>query len=148
MIFDRIENASLYTVLGPKVAKAFRYLESTDCTRLPPGRYDIEGDELFAMVNAYETKDRAECELEGHRQYIDLQYMVMGAEWIGYAPLGNQPLSVIQEPEEDCLFYQGEASFVLLEQGMFALLFPDDLHMPCVRAGHEQVKKVVVKIRV
>jgi YhcH/YjgK/YiaL family protein len=74
--------------------------------------------------------------------------MVAGAEWIGYAPLGNQPPSVIQEPEEDCLFYQGEASFVLLEQGMFALLFPDDLHMPCVRAGHERVKKVVVKIRV
>lgn len=147
MIFDRIENAHLYTALGSRIAKAFEYLQTADFTRLAPGRYDIDGDNLFAMVNAYETKERDECELEGHRQYIDLQFMVEGSELIGYAPLSNQLLSVKQVSEEDCQFFQGEASFILLEEGMFALLLPADLHMPCIRASHERVKKVVVKIR-
>jgi len=148
MIFDCIENAHLYRVLGSRIGQAFNYIQATDFSRLAPGRYDIDGEDLFAMVNAYETKDRRDCELEGHRQYIDLQYMVEGAELIGYAPLRDQAASLISGPEEDCLFYQGEASFVLLDQGMFALLFPADLHMPCVRTGHARVKKVVVKIRV
>lgn len=148
MICDRIGNADLYRGLGPRMVRAFDFVRGEGLSRLAPGRYDIGGDALFAMVDEYETKERADCELEGHRRYIDLQYMVAGSECIGYAPLGDQPPSLRYPPEEDCLFYQGDASLFLLEQGMFAIFFPTDLHMPCIRAGHRRVRKVVVKIRV
>lgn len=148
MIYDRIENAHLYTGLGPRLAQAFDFIRTGNPGRLAPGRYALDGDDLFAIVDEYETKDRRDCELEGHLRYIDLQYMVGGEELIGYAPLREQAASLINPPEEDCRFYRGEASLVLLERGMFAIFYPTDLHMPCVRAGCERVKKVVVKIRV
>ncbi len=147
MIFDSLENVARYQAVGQRISRAFAYLQSTDLIALTPGRYDIDGEDIFAVVSSYATLDRAKCELEGHQRFIDLQYMVAGSEWLGYAPLRNQPPSITHPPEDDCQFYQGDASFVLLDQGMFALLFPTDLHMPCIRAAHPLVKKVVVKIR-
>lgn len=147
MILDHIENAHFYSTLSGRLAEALHCVRTTDFSRMAPGRYEVEGENLFFMVNEYATKNQQECELEGHRQYIDLQFMIAGSELIGYAALRNQPASVISEPEEDCWFYQGESSLFLLEEGMFAVFFPADLHMPCVRARHERVKKVVVKIR-
>ena len=147
MILDHIDNARIYSALGERLAEAIRCVRETDFSGIAPGRYEVDGDNLFFMVNEYATKNQQECELEGHRQYIDLQYMVAGSELIGYAARQKQPASVNSEPEEDCWFYQGESSLFLLEEGMFAIFFPADLHMPCVRAQHERVKKVVVKIR-
>jgi beta-galactosidase beta subunit len=46
------------------------------------------------------------------------------------------------------MFYEGGTSFVRVEEGMFTIFFPDDLHMPCVQAGKVQELKVVVKVQI
>lgn len=147
MILDRLENWNRYPPLHRHLAMAFHYLLATDLTAMAPGRYPLAGEELFAIVNQYETKKISSCPLEGHRKYIDLQYMVEGMEWIGYAPLHGQPVSAAPEPEEDCFYYDGESSLFRLAAGMFAIFYPADLHRPCIGEG-TAVKKVVIKIAV
>ena len=49
---------------------------------------------------------------------------------------------------DDCVYYEDNASRVLLKEGMFALAMTDDVHMPEIRTNDqgEAVIKVVVKI--
>jgi len=149
MIIDKIENSGLYLDLGKKIAKAFKYIKSTDFSRIEPGRYEIEDDNIFAIVNEYETKDAKDCVLEAHRKFIDIQYIYSGVELIGVAPLVNQIPTTEYDESKDCVFFNEETSFVKMTGGMFAVFFPDDLHMPGVKADSvSEVKKVVIKVRI
>ncbi|HEX8461835.1 MAG TPA: YhcH/YjgK/YiaL family protein, partial [Segetibacter sp.] len=83
MIADVIENAGLYEGLNSKFIKAFDYLRKTDFASVEKGKYTIDGDEIFAIVNQFETKDKSECEVEAHKKHIDIQYVVRGTELFG-----------------------------------------------------------------
>jgi YhcH/YjgK/YiaL family protein len=148
MIFDHINNAGLYATLSPGLSAAFDYLRSTDFTTIVPGRYDIDAENVFALVSQYATKPRASGKLEAHRRYIDVQYLALGRELLGFAPIG------LCEPKpyddaKDCLFLAGPVDFLPLQPGMFAVFFPHDAHMPGIAvAAPEPVKKIVVKVAV
>ena len=148
MIIDRIENSELYESLHLRFAKAFAFICKTDFSQLDDGKYEIENDDIFAMVQEYNTKDKKEAKLEAHRKYIDIQYIHSGVELIGIAALNDQ-IPITDDTEKDIAFYEGDASFIKLEAGMFAIFFPDDLHMPGIKLTQSaKVKKVVVKVRV
>lgn len=146
MVLDKIENADLYKNLHPRFAKAFEYIHKTDFSTIIDGKYEIEKDTIFALIQEYNTKDPKEAKLEAHRKYIDIQYIHSGAELIGIAPFHQQP-QVVDKPENDITFFEGEASFVKLETGMFAIFFPEDLHMPGILIHQPAtVKKIVIKV--
>ena len=149
MIIDKIENSGLYVKLGKRIARAIKYMNSTDFSGLEPGKYEIQKDDIFAIVNEYETKDLQDCKLEAHRKYIDIQYMYSGVELIGVAALsGQKPVEEYNE-NNDCVFFKDDTSFIKMTAGMFAVFFPDDLHMPAVKAnGKSKVKKIVIKVKV
>ncbi len=148
MIVDCLKNAELYQALGPRISIALDYLAGTDFAQLEAGEYPIEGRDVFAIINDYLLKPEEEAKLEAHRLYIDIQYLVKGSETIGYVPLkGQQPISEYDKAG-DYLFYAGDSSLIKLSEGMFAIFYPEDLHMPGIGDSAEAVRKVVVKIRV
>jgi YhcH/YjgK/YiaL family protein len=148
MIVDKTQNLSNYTLLVEKFQKAFDFISNSNINMLNNGRYEIEGDNVYALVSEYKTKDENEGELEAHRKYIDIQFLANGTELIGYAPLNNQDLITEYNDEKDVIFFNGEKSFITMEQGMFAVLFPGELHMPGIKTSKsEHVKKVVVKVK-
>jgi YhcH/YjgK/YiaL family protein len=149
MIVDKIENLRIYEKVNPFFAKAFNYLETTDFNKLEPGKYPIEGDNVFALYMEYETKDRKECLLENHRTYIDLQYLIDGEELIGISTFAGQTAHVPYDSAKDFAFYQNNPDYyVNLVSKHFAIFFTDDLHMPCIKGDlQSKVKKVVLKIR-
>ena len=149
MVVDRIENANLYYGLGERIEAGLKYLENTDFTDKPPGKYSIDGENVYAVVQQYETRLPEECKWEAHRKFIDIQYVVQGAENMGYASLDN--LYVTQEYDEinDYLLLEGKGSMVLCKSGTFTVFMPEDAHMPGVAIGSpKQVKKAVVKVRI
>lgn len=150
MIIDRLTNAPLYYGLHPRLRAALDYLQTTDVNTIAPGNYPIEGADMFAIVSEYETLDAADEEMESHRKYFDVQYMVHGTELVGHALLCNQEVSKAYDDEEDFMLYSDAPDyFSKLEEGMFMVFFPSDLHMPRIRAGHASaVKKIVVKSRI
>ncbi|MBU0945761.1 MAG: YhcH/YjgK/YiaL family protein [Proteobacteria bacterium] len=148
MIIDTLNNAFLYRSLGPRIASALDYIKTTDFSSMAVGRHTIDQDRLFAIVNDYQTIPCTEVELEGHRRYIDVQYLVSGTELIGYAPLLEQTPFREYNNEEDDVLYRDEATFVRITAGMFAILYPHDLHMPCIGEVPVAVRKVVVKVMI
>ncbi|MCL1126698.1 YhcH/YjgK/YiaL family protein [Shewanella surugensis] len=152
MIIDTLENHQIYHPLHPRVAIALQHLATTDFSQVEPGSYPIEGKDIFAIVNDYETVSRETESFEVHRAYIDVQFVVSGDEEFGYLPLTHQSPSRPYETEHDYAEFDyhtnaDNASFVQLKAGMFALFFPGDMHMPGTGETAKKVRKVVIKVK-
>ena len=147
MIVDTLAQASRYEPLHPQFKAAFDFLRNTDLHALAVGRTEIDGDRLFALTQGYETKPAQDGKLEAHRMYIDIQFVIAGEEYIGYAPLGSQPPAEPFNAGKDIGFYHGDASLTRVSAGMFAIFFPHDAHLPSRHlTAPAQVKKVVLKV--
>jgi YhcH/YjgK/YiaL family protein len=148
MVIDKIENYRLYSKLTKRLTKAFEFINDTDLVTIESGKYQIDNDDIFAIVQEYDTKEEKDCVLEGHHKYIDIQYIISGVEFMGFTPLTNQ-VSVEENLEKDYTFYDGDTSLIRVEEGMFTLFFPEDLHRPGVKSDQiSKVKKVVVKVKI
>ena len=149
MILDKLENAGLYSSISENLKIGFNYLKNTDLENLEIGRNEIDGKNVFALVSEYESKKPEDCRPEAHQKYADIQYLVSGREAIGFAPLKDQTVTSAYNTEKDIVFFEGETTPLILEAGMFAVFFPQDVHRPCMQInGPEKVKKVVVKVKI
>lgn len=148
MIIDRLKNSGIYMGLGPGVSKALRYLRKTDFLKMGPGRYEVEGQSIYAIIQRYETKPVEKGVWEAHRKYIDVQYMLKGSELMGYACLSRLRAGAYDE-EKDSVTLAGSGEFILVREGDFILFTPEDAHMPGLsEAEAETVLKAVLKVRI
>jgi len=149
MIVDKLRNASLYEGMGERIALGLEFLRSNDLPGMAPGKHEIRGSEVYAIVTQYDTKRLEASRWEAHRCYIDIQYIVQGCERLGYANVADLRVSEPYDGEKDALFLEGEGSFVTARPGTFILFGPEDAHMPGVAlTSPGPVKKVIVKVRV
>lgn len=149
MVIDTLDNAARYESLNPRFKAAFDFLRSPAAAAAPIGKTTLDGTALFAMVQEYQTKPIHDGKLEAHKKYIDIQFVLEGEEFLGYAPFGQQPVSQPYDAAKDIGFYDGEAWFTLLRKGMFAILFPEDAHLPGRHTDKpKSVKKIVLKVAV
>ena len=149
MIKDKLENAKIYHPISENLKKGFEWLEKTDMLKLENGRYEIDGDKVYASVQEYETKDDAKY--ESHRKYIDIQYLAYGEEKVGVTNLANCKTCVDYDVERDLEFYdiKSNEEFVELSENQFVVLFPHDAHKPSITSNKKMVvKKVVVKVAI
>jgi biofilm protein TabA len=149
MILDSIANIRLYEALSSRIMAGLQWLESFDADT-PDGRVEILGDDLYAMVQSYATSPGAEKRFESHRRYADIQYIASGRERILHASTTGLGEETRYDEEKDITFFHDPhaSSSLLLAAGDFVILWPDDAHKPgCMAGGREDVKKVVLKVR-
>ena len=150
MIFDTLDQLNRYRGLGPRFARAFDFVKTLD-VNTPDGRIDLEGDDLFVLVQSYQTQPESEKVFESHRIYADIQVVLAGEETLLYAPLKALEVAEPYSEEKDCQLYPMGDGVTRLEAGpgAAALFFPPDGHAPgCASpAGPMPVKKAVVKVR-
>lgn len=149
MIVDSIKNAALYKG-NSLLTEAFKFLNETDLLKLQPGRNEIDGDKLYCVTPKYETKPLSEGKFEVHRKYIDVQYIISGSEMICVRELaGLKGSGYIIEKDIEKFETAEPYSRLILHEGMFAVFYPHEAHMPCIQIdGPQQVMKVVVKVAV
>lgn len=130
--------------------KAAAFWLSHDMASLENGSYDL-GDGECVNVMSYDTKPRTEKEYEAHKEYVDIQCVIAGQEYLEVAAVKNLQVTREFDTQDDYALYSNETqgeSFLMLP-GRFALVLPDDAHMPGVCVGQpEAVKKAVFKIKV
>ena len=151
MIVDKIENSDLYAKLSERIAKAFEILKETDFASKEDGKYEVEGEELFYVVERYTTKPIEQGKLEAHKKYIDVQFVTSGEELIGFSAIDKLETEEPYNEEKDIAFYKvpEQITKVNLEAGMFCILFPQDGHIPGRQLnGPSNVLKVVVKAKI
>lgn len=144
--------AKLLPYVSERLQKALAYVAATDFSKLANGEYEIDGRNVFARVNTYDTEPSAERRPEKHNDYIDVQFVASGKEKIFYTPLTADCVETENKAEkEDVIFYADpqEKNFVTLDAGDFAIFFPWELHRPNCNAGAKaaHVQKIVVKVK-
>jgi YhcH/YjgK/YiaL family protein len=148
MILDQLSQAERYFNLHPGFAAAFAFLRRSDLGQLLEGRYEIDGDAVYALVQRRPGRSRAEGKLEAHRNYIDIQFVACGQETMGWISTSAcQQVKTPYDPAKDIEFFADEpTAWMAVRPGEFGLFFPADAHMPLI--GEGEIHKVVVKVRV
>lgn len=148
MIFDTLTNVDNYKGLG-RVYTALKFLSETDFSKTDLGRYELDGDNIFYMVQSYDT-DPSKTVSESHRKYIDIQFMVEGEEIIGVADISSEKELTEAKEENDVWFYNCKTEPLTLSAGKYMVLYPNDLHCPGVATNGKALtcRKVVVKVKV
>lgn len=146
MIVDRLDACDVYAPLHPLIAPALAFLRRPDLADLPDGRCEIDGQRLYAIIARTSNRGREKSPLEAHRRYVDLQYVVSGADLIGWRPaegcLGD---GREYDAERDIEFFADQPdAWYAVGPGQLAILLPSDAHAPLAGAG--PVHKVVVKL--
>lgn len=148
MIFDTLDNAHLYFGCGKRLEKGLRFLADTDLAKLPNGKHPIDGSDLYAIVQEYDSKPRDKGAWEAHRRYIDIQYIAAGVERMGFANIKQVNPGAYNE-EKDMLPAEGQGDFVTVPAETFVIFHPHDVHMPGLAVdAPAHVRKVVVKVRI
>jgi YhcH/YjgK/YiaL family protein len=148
MILANLAEADRYRTLHPLFARAFDFLRNTDLAALAPGKHGIQGEQLFAIVEACAGRTRAEAKLECHRRYIDIQLVLEGVDEMGWKPLAAcvDPATDYDAARDIRFFSDAPSSWIATPPGAFCMFFPDDAHAPLVGPG--MIRKVVLKIAV
>ena len=151
MIADKIKNIGNYEQLKKYEKDVNSFLKRLESENLPDGRYDIDGDNIFALVQRYTTKPKSEGLMEAHEKYADLQCILKGREYIYVDYAEDLKITDDRRPEGDIFFFElrPDKGGSLLEAGCFGYYAPTDAHMPCITADEpSEIEKVVFKILV
>lgn len=148
MILDNLSNADRYLGLHRGFQKAFKFLRRPDLANLEPGRHEIDGGRVFALVSKGPGRTRQDGKLETHREFIDIQCVIAGTDEMGWKPgsMCRTPAGPYN-PEKDIRFFtDAPDAWVMVHAGAFAIFFPEDAHLPLVSEG--EIHKIVVKVAI
>ena len=152
MIFDNVKHCEKYYACHPKFEAAFKFIKQAIEENLPAERYHLEGAELFAFIQEYETKLPEEGKFEGHKNYIDIQCIVSGTEVMESVDISEAEVKVPYDPDKDIGFWHDhpKALKAVFTAGDFGIFFPHDLHKPGMGLDGVKApaKKIVVKVHV
>ena len=147
MILDSLKNKAQYAALHPRFQQVFDFIDNNDVASLPCGRHDIDGDNIYVVVQEWDLRELKEARLELHRKYIDIQLLLCGPnEVFGWSEKKDclTPEADFDEAKDIQFFTDTPQCFYSVGEGQFSILFPEDGHAPMLGEGH--VKKCIFKI--
>ena len=150
MIIDTLTNSAKYISIHPSFAKAFEYIKSQDLSTIADGKFEIDGENLRAMVSNKKgiTKEESIAKFECHDKHIDIQLCIQGNEKFGWKPRSDcKQQKGEYNAEKDVVFYNDAPDMYFeLTNNQFAIFFPEDVHAPMI--GEGEIKKVVIKVKI
>jgi len=104
-------------------------------------------------VETYTTKPFHEKRYEIHHDFVDVQFVLKGEEYIHIVSSENLTLDGEFDKDKDIGFFKENPESdvcVRLRPGMYCVIFPWEAHKPCISVGNSGVvvEKCVKKIPV
>ena len=95
------------------------------------------------------NSDGSEKSFEAHKKFIDVHYCISGSEGIGYNHVTElEPITEYNEGD-DYLLLRGDFRKVVLREGDFCIVFPEDAHIPMMLGeSGEKLLKAVAKVKI
>lgn len=149
MILDKLENASQYFESVPRFEEFMQFFNSNDLEALPACKIKLDGNDLFVNILDFKGKEAANCKMEAHHDYIDIQIPLGEDEQMGWkAQVDCESIKEEYNEGKDVEFYNDKAvATFTVPSGHFAVFFPSDAHQPGIAPGKEY-RKLIVKTRV
>lgn len=147
MIVASLDNAEEYFNLHPDFEKVFEFLRQPNLAEMEPGTYELDGKRVFCILQGGMGKKQADAQLEAHKKYIDIQYVISGDEVMGWGPTAdNKIIAQEYDAEKDIMFFSdAPKEWNKVPPGHFTIFFPKDSHAPMI--GDGEILKAVVKIQ-
>jgi len=147
MIIDDLKNLKNYESVNPLFAKVIEFLKNNDLKAMEPGKYEIEGKDLFLNLTVAKGKTPDQAVIETHDKMIDIQIPISDAETFGYTPRENLPAAAYNAEKDITKIPDLAAeSYITCQPGMMAIFFPQDGHAPCI-TGAPEIKKAIFKVK-
>ncbi len=151
MIYDSLKNCDRYAPAHDGFSKAFDFIKKAQAEKLSEGRYEIDGDRVYAFIQKYTSKLESESSFEAHKRYIDIQCILSGVEVMQFADVEAFTPSCEYNDERDVVFFNDreKVGTVVVREGEYGVFFPWDAHKPgmCFNASPAEVCKIVVKVK-
>ena len=84
MIFDDLKNITFYKGIHPNLDKAIDYLYQHRKDSFELGKYEIDGDKVFLVIQENVLNQAENDQFEHHKNYADLHLLVEGHEYSSY----------------------------------------------------------------
>jgi biofilm protein TabA len=143
MIFDKIENLTRYTEI--------ERLSDYPSMKYKKGKFDIDGQDFFGIGLEYTTRSEKDCLWEGHKTYLDVHVILSGEEKVFVTDLADAKSTQEYDSENDYELFNCEAQQeIILRQGYFLVLYPNEVHKTAVvseKHGISDVRKIVFKLK-
>lgn len=147
MIIDTIENLNKYVGMNPLFADVIEFLKANDIRTMEPGKYPIQGKDLFLNLTIAKGRGPEKAVLETHINMIDIQIPISCEETFGYTPLGDLPAFDYNAEKDVTLYGDTEPqTYVTLKPMQMGIFFPQDGHAPCI-ADNPEIKKAIFKVK-
>ena len=148
-IKDSLANAGKYADYGAHFAKAIEFLGRKDLMSLPNGRYELDGENAYAMVQEVALKAWGAGRPEVHHEYFDIQLPLSGEETIGVGRFDSATPGEFDAAKDIGFYDDAKVEPMTLEPGQFAILHPCTCaHAPCcTQDAGGTIRKIVIKIR-
>ena len=151
MIVGLLSDVSAQKSLLPAVlVRSIEALMKLDPGRIEAGRYELEGDKLFALIQDVESRSFEESRTEAHSKFADVQIPLSASERYGFS-LPQAVLALIEDRMEanDIAFYERPSRefFMDIDPGAYVVFLPNELHRPCLTITEKTpIRKAVIKV--
>ncbi|MBR5510487.1 MAG: YhcH/YjgK/YiaL family protein [Lachnospiraceae bacterium] len=135
--------------MSPHLDKAIDFLLSTNLDELPLGKTVIDGDNVYVNKMEAATSPLKQRKFEIHKNYMDIQVDVIGAECID---IGDGTLMEALDEYNECNDLQKVAAPTLacctMGAGNFVVCIANEPHKPNIQITEDTAMvKCVVKVR-
>ena len=151
MIVESIERWKAgQATLPPAIDRALKKATALELATMEPGRYELEGDKLFALIQDVESRSFEESRTEAHSKFADVQIPLSASERYGFS-LPQAVLALIEDRMEanDIAFYERPSRefFMDIDPGAYVVFLPNELHRPCLTITEKTpIRKAVIKV--
>ena len=97
MIYDSLKHMEAYQGVHPGIYKGLELLRDTDFSKLEDARVEVDGEDLFYLLQSYESKPANDTP-EAHKKYVDIQFLISGREKMGVGALEDMKEEVEAHP--------------------------------------------------
>lgn len=132
-----------------RVKDAAEYLKHLNITEADSGSKVVVNEKFFYSIQSYETKSEEECNLESHRNYIDIQIIVEGSEAMDIVDISKLIAKETYNEKQDVIFWNIPHLMcrTTLRAGDCIVLYPENAHRGAVSiTKKEKVLKIIGKI--
>lgn len=85
MIYDKLENIDYYINLSDDIRIGLLFLQKVSA-EIEKGVYELSPNVRAIVFEYYSTKEN-KIGYEAHKDFIDIQYVIKGEEYVKYSPI-------------------------------------------------------------
>lgn len=149
MIFDKLSNMTLYKGMNPNLDTAIDFISSHDLAKLPLGRTEIDGDNVFLNKMEATSVPADAKQYEIHKKYMDIQIVISGAEQVDTGDSCQADCPDFSTEKDIGFLDCDKLADCILLPGNFTICMTEEPHKPCITVGNDtSIVKCVIKVHI